>query len=555
MENPGENQSLNDAPSEFIALGELIDPELGPSDAPPLHDDSRGDLKTLRKLGYRYCNRCEQIVQPQIMSLRKRPGSFFFPYGFEHPLLGLLMLLGKSSPAQPKKIWGCPHCGRDYRRLKRVKKRHLLPPKERPKGIPRRYLILMISVPVVAFCVCMYALLPKSDQDRPSSGPPSDSLKVIPGDTEPLTRRVVETLKKRPGLATTTIAVESHGDSVTITGRVPSCYEAMLIHRAVEQKPGVREVVDLLEFEPPDESYPNPLIEKGRPEDLEPYLTFHIRRHVGAMAHIDPVHVEADMVQIRGTLLNVEDKVRVETILRSIPILRGFHLRQMLTPLLAQTPGESSDKAAHRAPSAPDASATQRPRDTTAMRDAGRVPSMGLFKDTASGWTFAYVINCSGSMSTRNALDVAKRELLASLDQLRPGALFSVIFYNLKIWVFTDPSGQYEMMPASVENKTFVRSQLKTVVPNGKSADLLALQIALDLKPDVVFFLTPADLMTKNQVDAILPQAGRTRIHVIELGPGPDPGTVSQPSRLATVTRGTYRYFDVTKFPMSASGN
>jgi len=180
---------------------------------------------------------------------------------------------------------------------------------------------------------------------------------------------------------------------------------------------------------------------------------------------------------------------------------------------------------------------------------------MGLFKDTASGWTFAYVINCSGSMSTRNALDVAKRELLASLDQLRPGALFSVIFYNLKIWVFTDPSGQYEMMPASVENKTFVRSQLKTVVPNGKSADLLALQIALDLKPDVVFFLSPADLMTKNQVDAILPQAGRTRIHVIELGPGPDPGTVSQPSRLATVTRGTYRYFDVTKFPMSASGN
>ena len=179
---------------------------------------------------------------------------------------------------------------------------------------------------------------------------------------------------------------------------------------------------------------------------------------------------------------------------------------------------------------------------------------MGFFKDTASGWTFAYVINCSGSMVTRNALDVVKRELLVSLDQLRPGARFSVIFYNLKIRVFTDPSGQYEMMPASVENKSFVQSQLKTVVPNGKSAHLLALQTALDLKPDVVFYLTPAHLMTKNQVEAILPQAGQTRFHVIELGPGPDPGTVSQPSRLATVTRGTYRYIDVTKFSMSASG-
>ena len=263
----------------------------------------------------------------------------------------------------------------------------------------------MISVPVVAFCVCMYALLPKSDQDRPSSRPPSDSLIVIPGDTEPLTRRVAETLKKRPRLATATIAVESHGDSVTITGRVPSCYEAMLIHRAVEEMPGVREVVDHLEFEPTDETHPNPLVEKGRPEDLEPCLTFNIRRHVGALAHIDAVLVEADLVQIRGTLLNVEDKVRAETILRSIPILRDFHLRLILTPVLAQTRGESSDKAAQRAPSAPGASATRRPRDTTAMGDAGRVPSMGFFKNTASGWTFAYVINCSSSERNRQAAD------------------------------------------------------------------------------------------------------------------------------------------------------
>src|SRR5208337_1811718 len=281
MANPVEDQSPNDAPSEFIALGDLMDSEARTSDAPAPADESRSDLKTLRKLGYRYCNRCEQIVQPQIMSLRKRPGSFFFPYGFEHPLLSLLMLLGKSSPAHPKKIWGCPHCGRDYRRLKRVDKRHFKPPEVRPKGMPRRFLISMISVPVVAFCVCMYALLPKSDMGLPLSRTPPDSLKVIPGDAEPLTHRVVKTLERRPGLATTTIAVESHGDSVTITGRVPSCYEAMLIHRAVEQTPGVREVVDHLEYEPPDETHPNPLIEKARPEDLEPYLIFHIRGSSG----------------------------------------------------------------------------------------------------------------------------------------------------------------------------------------------------------------------------------------------------------------------------------
>src|SRR5271157_202122 len=425
MENPGENQSLNDAPSEFIALGELMDSEARTSDAPAPTDKSRSDLKTLRKLGYRYCNRCEQIVQPQIMSLRKRPGSFFFPYGFEHPLLSLLMLLGKSSPAQPKKIWGCPHCGRDYRRLKRVEKRHFKPPEVRPKGIPRRFLISMISVPVVAFCVCMYALLPKSDMGRPLSRTPPDSPIPIPGEPQAL--------------------------SPDAPDKVPAPY-------GPRAEPGRR----------PPQVVPNASQRPWLPPD-------------------------------EGNGQGMRDKIN---------------------------PGE--------------------PRHAPGGTE--------FFRVAASGRSFAYVINCSGSMATRNALNVAKRELLASLDQLPPGALFSVIFYNLKIWVFTDPSGQYEMMPASVENKTFVRSQLKTVVLNGKSADLLALQIALDLKPDVVFFLTPADLMTKNQVDAILPQAGRTRIHVIELGPGPDPGTVSQRSRLATVTRGTYRYIDVTKFPMPASG-
>ena len=186
MENPGENQSLNDAPSEFIALGELIDSEPSTSDASALPDDSRRDLKTLRKLGYRYCKRCEQVVQPKIVSLSGRSGSFCFPYDSDRPLLSLIMSLGKTSPAHSKKTWGCPFCSRDYRRLKRVQKKHLLLPKERPKGIPRRYLILMISVSLSACCMCMYALLPRSDMGHPLSRTPPDSPIPIPGEPQPL---------------------------------------------------------------------------------------------------------------------------------------------------------------------------------------------------------------------------------------------------------------------------------------------------------------------------------------------------------------------------------
>lgn len=346
MENLGENQSHNEAPSEFIALGDLMAPEARTSETPAPPDNSRRDLKTLRELGYRYCNSCEQVIQPQIVSLRRQSGSFFFPYGTEHPLLNLLISLGKTSPAQSKKIWGCPKCGRDYRRLKRLKKQHFLPQKGRPKGIPRRFLIPLITVPLSVCCVCMYLLLPRSNRDRPPSRTPSDASLVI-GDNQPLTRRVIERLVKRPMLASLPVSLESHRDSVTIAGRVPSCYEAMLIHRTVENTPGVRELVDRLEYQAPDENDSNPLVEKGRPDDVEPYLTYHIRRKVGGLAHVDPVLVNADVVQIRGTVLNVEDKDHVETVIKSIPVLRGFRVKTVLTPVASQANGQRDERTAN----------------------------------------------------------------------------------------------------------------------------------------------------------------------------------------------------------------
>ena len=88
-------------------------------------------------------------------------------------------------------------------------------------------------------------------------------------------------------------------------------------------------------------------------------------------------------------------------------------------------------------------------------------------------------------------LQVAKQELVASLGQLPPESRFSVIFYNLRIRVYVDPSGQHEVMPATTANKTWVESQFEAVVPEGPSAYSLALQTALDLNPDVDFLPGP----------------------------------------------------------------
>ncbi len=120
--------------------------------------------------------------------------------------------------------------------------------------------------------------------------------------------------------------VRSNDGEVTLAGRIPSVYEAMLIYRAAQQTPGVREIIDRLEFTVPDEDHPNPLVRMGRPEDVEPYLASQIRRHIGDLAHIDRVEAKGDELELRGTIQNAADKDRLMAILRSISVLNGFKL-------------------------------------------------------------------------------------------------------------------------------------------------------------------------------------------------------------------------------------
>jgi hypothetical protein len=139
-------------------------------------------------------------------------------------------------------------------------------------------------------------------------------------------RRLARAIEKRPGLDSKGIKTEFRDGVAYLSGKVPTVLEAMLAFRAAQQTPGVREVVDHLEFAVPDGIKPNPLISSGRPEDLEPYLEAQIRRQVGDRAHIDRVRVNGDQVELRGTITKAEDKASVDAILRSMPLLRGFTL-------------------------------------------------------------------------------------------------------------------------------------------------------------------------------------------------------------------------------------
>ena len=81
-----------------------------------------------------------------------------------------------------------------------------------------------------------------------------------------------------------------------------------------------------------------------------------------------------------------------------------------------------------------------------------------------------------------------------------------------------------------------------------------ALRPALKLKPEVVFFLTDADLMNDDNVNEILAEVGSTRIQAVEFGLGMELGRRTPLGRLATTTGGAYLYIDVSHFPRSAAG-
>jgi hypothetical protein len=172
-------------------------------------------------------------------------------------------------------------------------------------------------------------------------------------------------------------------------------------------------------------------------------------------------------------------------------------------------------------------------------------PGTEFFGAREHARSFTYVIDCSGSMATRNSLEVAKRELLNSLSQLPPDAHFGVIFYNLRAFDPIDPQGRPTLMLATAANKELVRRKLIPVVPDGGTEHMLALRAALSLHTEVIYFLTDADLMSHSDVSEVLAQSGATRIQCIEFGRGSDIGGSGPLKRLASASGGTYRYIDV----------
>jgi hypothetical protein len=178
----------------------------------------------------------------------------------------------------------------------------------------------------------------------------------------------------------------------------------------------------------------------------------------------------------------------------------------------------------------------------------GMMSSTKFFGSDVWGTKFLYVIDRSGSMSERDRLGEAKRELVASLAKLPPTVQFQVIFYNLNQEIVPVGGTSRRLLPATDANKTRVQQLVGRIVPEGGTEHAPALKMALALNPDVIFFLTDADDLRERDVkDITALNKDRARIHTIEFGIGPELERENALRELASSNGGTYRYVDTAK--------
>lgn len=184
-------------------------------------------------------------------------------------------------------------------------------------------------------------------------------------------------------------------------------------------------------------------------------------------------------------------------------------------------------------------------------RSPGPVGSASLFGIQSPGNKFVYVFDRSGSMGGvgRTPLAYAKRELISSLQSLDKTQQFQIIFYNDRPTLF-HPSGQPGRLSfATEENKARAIRFIQSITADGGTQHDAALLMAIQLRPDVIFFLTDADepRLSDARLEQIHQRANGIVIHAIEFGIGPRVGSENFLSRLARQNGGQYVYIDITQ--------
>lgn len=181
---------------------------------------------------------------------------------------------------------------------------------------------------------------------------------------------------------------------------------------------------------------------------------------------------------------------------------------------------------------------------------AGGKASASVFGVPGEGYSFVYVFDRSTSMGGPgySPLEAAKAELLESLDSLAETHEFQIIFYNQNPSIF-NPSGRGRLSLADERSKDTARRFVGGITAAGSTNHEAALKAALNLRPDVIFFLTDAEepQLSQYQLSRIKRLNSGASICAIEFGAGPEPSGDNFLKQLARDNGGRHGYVDITR--------
>jgi hypothetical protein len=176
----------------------------------------------------------------------------------------------------------------------------------------------------------------------------------------------------------------------------------------------------------------------------------------------------------------------------------------------------------------------------------------GVFGTKGTGSRFIYVFDRSGSMSGYGGrpMAAAKQQLLLSVRDLQKNHQFQVIFYNERPIALNPLSpAPPKLLYGTPENREYAMNFVQQIKPDGRTNHVAALDLALNLNPDIIFFLTDADepQLTTSELNRISRKNASTRaaINTIQFGVGRRTGQENFLRQLASENGGQYAYIDL----------
>lgn len=131
------------------------------------------------------------------------------------------------------------------------------------------------------------------------------------------------------------------------------------------------------------------------------------------------------------------------------------------------------------------------------------------------GRRVVFVLDCSRSMNhphnteARTRFKRMKIELIRSIQAMGPESEFYLIFFN----DFAIPMPSRGLVQAAKQPKLHYLNWMKDLKADGNTEPREALQLALRLQPDILYFLTDGSFTYRVQQDLLSLKSGRTEIH------------------------------------------